>query len=186
MKKILIILAQGFEEIEAIIPIDIFRRLGIETIIAGLDDEIITGSHGVAIKTDVLFANYNELPDAIVFPGGMPGAENLANSAKVKDLILRMNSGKKLIAAICASPALVLAPTGILNSKTATCFPGLEKNFSSAIKFTEDKVVQDANIITSRGAGTAFEFGFKIAENIVGKAKSDTVAQQMLFLTRLT
>ncbi|MFH1798701.1 MAG: DJ-1 family glyoxalase III [Candidatus Omnitrophota bacterium] len=181
MKKILIILAEGFEEAEAVIPIDIFRRLGIETVIAGLDDNFVTGSHGIVIKTDVLFENYSELPDAVVFPGGMPGAENLANSTKVKSLISRMNSAKKLIAAICASPALVLAPTGVLNAKTATCYPGLEKNFSSTIKFSEEKVVQDGNIITSRGAGTVFEFGLKIAENIVGKAKSDMTAQQMLY-----
>jgi len=181
-KRAMIILADGFEEIEAITPIDILRRAEVEVVIAGLGGMVRTGSHGIAVKADILFDDCKgEHPDAIILPGGSPGAEHLASSVKVKDMVLHMHSKRKLIAAICASPALVLAPIGILAGKIATCFPGLEKLFSSDIKFVKDEVVQSDNIITSRGAGTSAGFGFKIAENLVGKAKADMVAKQMLF-----
>lgn len=180
-KKALIILADGFEEVEATTPIDILRRSEVEVIIAGLGKKEITGAHEITIKADVLFEEYNELPDAVVFPGGMPGAENLAISMKVKDLISKMNSAGKIIAAICASPALVLTPTGILKGKSATCYPGMEENFTSDIKRSSERVVQDGNVITSQGPATAFDFGLKVAENLIGKQKADMVAQQMLF-----
>jgi 4-methyl-5(b-hydroxyethyl)-thiazole monophosphate biosynthesis len=180
-KKALIVLAPGFEETEAIVPMDALRRSEIDVTIAGLGGQMVTGAHGVTVKADVVFADYKDIPDAVVFPGGMPGAENLASSTKVKELIAKMDSEGRIIAAICASPALVLAPTGILKGRTATCYPGLEKNFSSDVKVTKDKVVQDGNIITSRGPATAFPFGLKIAENLVGKAKAQMVAEQMLY-----
>lgn len=180
-KKAMVVLAQGFEEIEAVIPIDILRRAGIDVIIAGLDSSVIRGLHGVTINAENVFEGYDAGIGAFIFPGGMPCACNLAKSVKISDLILRANSEKKLIAAICASPAIVLAPTGVLDTKTATCYPGLEKKFSSKTKFTKEKVVQDGNIITSRGAGTAFEFALKIAASLTGEAKSDIVARQILF-----
>ncbi|MFH1552839.1 MAG: DJ-1 family glyoxalase III [Candidatus Omnitrophota bacterium] len=180
-KKALIVLADGFEEIEAVTPMDVLRRAEVEVIVAGLDGDFITGTHGVVIKPDIHIDDCNCLPDAVVFPGGLPGAENLASSVKVKDLILKMHSEGKLIAAICASPALVLAPTGILSGKKATCYPALEKNFAPDVKFVKEEVVQDGNVITSRGPGTAFAFAVKIAENLVGRAKADMIAEQMLF-----
>ena len=183
-KKALIILADGFEEVEAITPIDILRRSEIEVITAGLGKEEITGTHNITVKTDVIFEEYDELPDAIVLPGGMPGAENLAISAKVKELISKMDSKGRLIGAICASPALVLAPTGILDGKNATCYPGMDQNFPASVKSSKERVVQDGNIITSMGPATAFDFGLKMAENLVGKQKSDMVGQQMLFKGR--
>ncbi len=180
-KKALIVLADGFEEVEALVPADILRRAEVDVTIAGLGKDLVTSSHGVKIKTDMILADYDSLPDAIIFPGGMPGAENLASSPEVKNFILKMNSKGKLIAAICAAPALVLAPTGVLSGRKATCYPGTEKNFSTDIKFTKEKVVQDANIITSQGPGTTFAFGLKIAENLIGKTKADMVADHMLF-----
>jgi len=182
MKKIaLIVLAEGFEEIEAVTPVDILRRVGIEVTIAGLRKRSVTGAHGIKIETDILFSEYKTLPDAVIFPGGMPGAENLASSLEVKDLIIKMNAKKKLIAAICASPAILLAPMGILDGQKATCFPGCEKNFESTIEFTKQKTVQVKNIITSQGPGTAADFGLKIAENLTSKSAADMIAQQMLF-----
>ena len=179
-KKALVILAQGFEEIEAVIPIDMLRRAEVEVTVAGVGGEAITGSREVIIKPDVSLEECDLEPDAVILPGGMPGAENLATSSKVKEFVSKMYSKGKLVAAICASPALVLAPTGILNGKEATCYPGLEKNFSSEIKFSKERVVQDGNVITSQGPATAFEFARKITENLVGKAKADMVASQML------
>lgn len=181
MKKALIVLAEGFEEIEAVTPIDILRRSEVEVTIAGIGSDVITSTHNTNIKVDTRLDNYSGLPDAIILPGGLPGAENLASSVKLKDLILKMHSEGKIIAAICASPALVLSPTGILKGRKATCYPGLEKNFPSDVKAVKEAVVKDGNIITSRGPGTAFSFGLKIAESLAGKNKSDMVAGQMLF-----
>jgi len=182
MKKAMIILAEGFEEVEAITPIDILNRAGIETITAGVKNNVVKGAHGIAVETDITLEDSSiDLPDVIILPGGSPGAENLANAIFVKDIVAKMNNAGKLIAAICAAPALVLTPMGILDGKTATCFPGLEKNFSVNIKFSEEDVVQDGNIITSRGAGTASLFGLKILENLLGKETADTIKEQMLY-----
>ena len=180
-RQALMILADGFEEIEAVAPVDVLRRAQVDITVAGLGSSSITGAHNITIETDVIFEDYNFLPDVVIFPGGLPGAENLAASVKVKDLILKMNSEEKIIAAMCASPALVLAPTGILSGRAATCYPGLEENFSPDIKFVEEEVVQDANVITSRGPATALVFGLSLAENLVGRTKADMIAEQMLF-----
>ena len=181
-KQAVIILAKGFEEVEALIPMDILRRCGVEVIIAGLGSELVEGAHGTSVKADIIFEKYDGSPDAVILPGGMPGAETLASSTKVKGLVAKLNSENKLVAAICASPALVLAPTGILKGKKATCYPGMEKSFLSDVKFSDSEVVQDGNIITSRGPATAFAFGLKIAENLVGKSTADMVAKQMLYV----
>ena len=111
-KQAVIILANGFEEIEAVTPIDILRRVGIEVVIAGLGGDIVKSSRGMGIKADMNVENISFLPDVLILPGGMPGAEHLASSIKVKDLIRQMFDKKKLIAAICASPAVILAPMG--------------------------------------------------------------------------
>jgi len=180
-KKALIVLADGFEEIETITPIDILRRAGIEVIVAGLNKEEAIGSRGVIIKTKIKLSAYSSMPDAVVLPGGSPGAENLARSGRLKELILNMNSKEKLICAICASPALVLAPIGILDGKKATCYPGMEKNFSVDVRFSNDSVIQDGNIITSRGPATALPFALKIVESLARKDLADIVAKQVLF-----
>jgi 4-methyl-5(b-hydroxyethyl)-thiazole monophosphate biosynthesis len=180
-KKALLVLADGFEEIEALTPIDILRRAGVEVVVAGLGGKTVKGSRGAVMNADTELESYSGAPDAIVFPGGMPGAENLAKSSKVKELIRSLNAAGKLIAAICASPALVLAPTGLLDGKKATCYPGMEENFSSKITHVKDKVVQDGNIITSRGPATAFPFALKIVENLVGRETAELVGKATLF-----
>ena len=179
-KKVLIILADGFEEIEAITPIDVLRRAGVEVILAGLSGKIITGAHGVKFQTDVTLDEYKDLPDAIILPGGMPGAQNLGRSPKVAELVKKVNSQNKVVGAICAAPALALAPTGILNGKKATCYPGFEKDFPSSVTFSSDRVVVDGNIVTSRGPGSAFEFALELVEKLVGKEKAETVSEGML------
>ncbi len=181
-KHVLIVLAEGFEETEAIVPIDILRRCEVEVTVAGLKSEIVSGSHNVAVMTDIMLEEYSGMPDALVLPGGMPGAENLASSVKLKDLIIKMNSSGKIIAAICASPAVVLEPCGILERKSATCYPGMENGFSPLVRASKEDVVEDGNIITSRGPWTAFPFAFKVAEILVGESKSAMVASQMLYI----
>src|SRR3989338_3214373 len=142
-KKVLVILADGFEEIEATAPIDVLRRAGLEVTVAGLKDKVITGAHGLKFQADITLNQCKELPDAVILHGGMPGAQNLGNSKEVLEILKKMNSQNKLIGAICAAPALVLAPSGILEGKKATCYPSFEKNFPSSVRFSEARVVVD-------------------------------------------
>ncbi|MFO8052879.1 MAG: DJ-1/PfpI family protein, partial [Candidatus Omnitrophota bacterium] len=118
--------------------------------------------------------------DACILPGGMPGAENLAKSESVKKLLLCLNNQEKTIAAICASPAVVLAPLGILDNKTATCYPGMEKSFSNSTIYKNQKVVIDKNIITSQGPATALKFALEIVEQLAGKEIANKVARATL------
>jgi 4-methyl-5(b-hydroxyethyl)-thiazole monophosphate biosynthesis len=180
MKKVLIILAEGFEEIEAITPIDLLRRAGLEVTVAGLSKIEIEGSHRIRVHTDIILEEYNDLPDAIILPGGTLGAKHLGESKTVSEIVKKANSEKKVVAAICAAPALALAPAGVLNGKKATCFPGLEENFSSAVRFSEERVVEDGNIVTSRGAGTAMEFSLKLVERLSGKEKAKELKEKIL------
>src|SRR3989338_11700711 len=166
-KKVLIILAEGFEEIEAVTPIDVLRRAGAEVTSAGLSGKVVSGAHGIKFEADIPLDDYRDSPDAIILPGGMPGARNLAESKKVADFIKKMNSQKKIIGAICAAPALALSPTGVLDGKKATCYPGFESNFSKSVKFSQERVVTDGNVITSKGPGSALEFSVKLVEQLL-------------------
>lgn len=181
-KRALVILAEGFEEIEALTTVDILRRVNVEVTVAGLSGDVVKGSRGVVVKADRVLLDSDSDHDIVILPGGMPGAENLAKSSKVRKLILDMHARGKLVAAICASPALVLSPFGVLDAKKATCFPGMEPNFTARVKAVKDAVVQDGNIITSRGPATAFAFALKIAENLVGKEMTEMVARQTLYI----
>lgn len=179
-KNALIILAEGFEEIEAITCIDVLRRANIDLTVAGLQALVTKGSHNISITTDKELDKVGRNFDALILPGGMPGAINLAASQKVKSLILEMQSCGKIIAAICASPALVLAPTGILNNKTATCFPGMQNNLDKTTRYKTENVVIDENIITSRGPASALLFAVSIAEKLLGKDTSERLKKDLL------
>jgi len=180
LKKAIIVLANGFEEIEAVTVIDVLRRAKIDITVAGLGDAKIKGSRGITVIADKKLDETGSGFDACIFPGGMPGATNLAASGKVKDLIQKMNSQGKFIAAICASPAILLAPTGILKNKSATCYPGMQDGFEKDTKYKEDSVVVDGNLITSRGPATALEFSLAIVENLVGKETAERVKKATL------
>ncbi len=181
-KKALVILASGFEEIEAVTPIDLLKRAGIDVTVCGVGEKSITGGRAkITVVTEKNIADISEDFDAIILPGGMPGAANLAASPKVNELITKAHQTKKIIAAICASPVIVLTPLGILKNKTATCFPGMEKDFHPTTTFKKQSTVVDGNIITSQGAGTSFDFSLKIIEQLLGieavkKVKIATVA----------
>ena len=179
---LVVILAEGFEEIEAFTPIDILRRAGIEVVIAGLEGGNITGAHGVKVACDLEISDMDfDMIDGVVLPGGLPGAENLAASYVVLDAIKVLNGKGKLVAAICASPAYVLENTGILVERSATCYPGCESRFSPEVKFLVQDVVVDGNIITSRGPATAFPFALALVEYLAGKEKRDELAKGMLW-----
>ena len=182
-KKVLIILADGFEEIEATAPIDVLRRAGLEVTIASLKDKTVCGAHGLKFQADITLNQYKGLPDAVILPGGMPGAQNLGNSKEVLEILKKMNSQNKVIGAICAAPALALAPAGILNGKRATCYPGFEKNFNSSTQFSDARVVVDGNIVTSRGPGSAIEFALELAEQLVGKEQAKSLSEGLLVRT---
>jgi 4-methyl-5(b-hydroxyethyl)-thiazole monophosphate biosynthesis len=179
-KKAIIILATGFEELEAVSVIDILRRGGVELTITGLDGINISSSRNVTIVADKKFEDIKEDFDAVILPGGMPGAMHLSHSKKLSDFIKNMCTKGTIIAAICASPAVVLAPLGILDNKTATCYPGMQNEFPASTKYKEDAVVIDGNLITSRGPGTSMDFGYAIVERLIGKITSDKLRKDML------
>ncbi len=181
MKRAIICLAEGFEEIEAIVPIDLLRRAGVDVVIAGVGDSVITGSRGVTIKTDGEIASYADLDaDCMLLPGGLPGATNLAASWDVNNRLIRMFNDGKIIAAICAAPAAVLGRTGILEGRRATCYPGAE-SLSPGSQFVAEPVVVDGNLITAQGPGLAADFALAVITALVGTDKADEVKGAALF-----
>lgn len=183
-KKVLVVLADGFEEIEAITPIDVLRRAGLEVTTAGVGKQRITGAHGIAVEADVVLEKYDGVPDAIVLPGGQPGADNLAKSEALKKLLKRVNEKQNLIGAICAAPAVVLAPQGYLDGRSATCYPGFEGRLGPKTSFKLDRVVSDGNVVTSRGPGSAFEFALELVKRLAGPEKAESVSKAMLAAAR--
>ena len=180
-KAVLVALADGFEEIEAVTPIDILRRAGLEVLVAGVGKTELTGSNGIRLRADLELEKYaGPLPDAIVLPGGAQGASNLAASKAVSALLERMRGEGRLIAAICAAPAVVLGRTGLLDGKTATCYPGYEKNFGPSVSFSQERVVTDGRVITSRGPGSAMEFALEIVRELVDPATAERLTRALV------
>ncbi|MDR2742153.1 MAG: DJ-1/PfpI family protein [Treponema sp.] len=181
-KKALVFLADGFEEVEAVTPIDYLRRAGIEVTTASVSgNRTVTGAHGLPVVADSLLS---ELPagvawDVLVCPGGMPGAANIAASAPACALLKAQAAAGRLIATICASPAVVLSPLGLLRGRRFTCYPGMEKGVEGAF-WSADRVVADGNIITSRGAGTAGEFAVVVIGAILNQEEANKVAASVL------
>jgi len=179
-KKALMVLADGFEEVEASAPVDVLRRANVNVTIAGLSKKEVPGARGIKVLADTTLDEAKGDFDAVIFPGGQAGAENLSKSERVRNLIKEMNKKGKIIAAICASPAVVLAPTGVLKDKKAACYPGMEKEFSKDTCSSTEAVVIDGNIVTSKGPGTALDFGLKLAELLAGKEIASSVKEKML------
>lgn len=179
-KRAAVILAPGFEEIEAVTAIDVLRRAGVEVSIVGLDGRQIVGAHGLTVQADIALAELNQTPDAVVLPGGMPGSENLGASAEVAKLVREVHARGGICAAICAAPAYALAAFDILRGRRATCYPGCENRFPPGVKRAPERVVVDGNIVTSQAPGTALEFSLALAELLAGKAKADALRASML------
>lgn len=178
-KKALLILADGFEEAEAVVPADILRRAGVCVTLCALAKREVTGSRGIKIIADVTFDRIREDYDALILPGGGAGAQNLSRSNKVTELIKKMHKAGQIIAAICASPVVVLASAGILSGKKAVCYPGMEDGFPEDVTVVNQPVITDGNIITANGPGAAFSFGFKLAEVLSGADTADKVKKDM-------
>ncbi len=180
MKTACLLLAEGFEEVEALTQADYLRRAGINVTIAGIAGKNARGAHGIVVETDAGPEALEREYDAIVLPGGMPGARNLAESSAVRNLISRHYAQGKLIAAICAAPAVVLhGACNLLQGKKFTGYPGTEDSVKGA-HFVPERVVVDGNIITSRGPGTAGEFAVAIIAALEDRQKADEVARHAL------
>ena len=166
-----VFLAQGFEEIEALAPVDLMRRAGLTVITVAVGEgSVVTGAHGMSVATD---AHINDIEDCeeaelLMLPGGMPGTSNLNASAAVHRLIDSALYGGKRVAAICAAP-MILGKMGLLNGKKAVCYPGFEEYLKGA-EISDQKVVSDGKIITAKGVGAAVEFGLLLVEAIKDKA----------------
>lgn len=172
MPKVLVPLAQGCEELEAVTIIDLLRRAQIDVTTAGLDDGPVTASRGVKLvpDTDIDTALQEDF-DMVVLPGGKAGAENLDNDPRIKTLLKKMANDEKYTAAICAAPT-VLAGAGLLKGRKATSYPGfLEKMQLPDTTISNSPVVVDGNVITSRGPGTAMDFALVLIETLAGKDK---------------
>jgi len=180
MARVLVPLAEGFEEIEAVTVVDLLRRAGIEVHTASLDGPRVTGSHGIALMADIaLDAAVADDYDMIVLPGGMPGTEHLKNDPRVISLLRRFAAAGRFTAAICAAPS-VLARAGLLEERSATSFPGfLTADSASGIRLREDPVVVDGKVVTSRSAGTALEFGFALIELLAGPEVQQQVREKL-------
>lgn len=180
MKKVMIHLAEGFEEIEAITPIDVLRRAGCDVITVSISSKnAVTSRRNVTIMADRLFTESDyEQADMIVLPGGQPGANNLNAHDGLKKQITAFNGQGKWVAAICAAP-LVLGSTGILKGKKATCYPGTEAQLTGAT-VTGNTVEVDGNIITGKGPGVALEFSFTLVEKLVGRNKANELRKDMI------
>ena len=169
MKKVLVPLATGFEELEAVTVIDLLRRASIEVTVAGLDDGVVTGSRGTRILPDCNLTSAADLDfDMIVLPGGLPGADNLNADGRIHALLRRMSDQGKFIAAICAAPK-VLATAGLLNDKEMTSYPGsLSELAVEGMQNSGKAIVVDGNVVTSRGPGTAMDFALQLVQLLAG------------------
>ena len=182
MAKVYVFLADGFEDVEALIPIDVLRRGGVEVVtISTTLFPMVESAHGVNIEADLQFdqADYSDA-DLLMLPGGMPGASNLYDHKGVcKAVLAQFQAGKK-VSAICAAPAVVLAQLGVLDGKQATCYPGFERMLTKA-HYTGDLVTVDGNITTAEGPAAAFPYAYELLTQLVDKQTSDQIAEGMRF-----
>jgi len=181
MASVIVPLAQGCEEVEAVTVVDLLRRAGIHVVTAGLDAQPVRASRGVVLLPDTtldeaLQSDY----DMIVLPGGLPGADHLGDDARIITLLQEMAADGKYTAAICAAPR-VLARAGLLDGKHATSYPGaLETAAIPGLEYSEEAVITDGNVVTSRGPGTAMDFALHLIELLEGKSERDTVEAGLL------
>lgn len=178
--KAYVFLANGFEEVEAITPIDLLRRAGIQVITVSIsNDKKVVGAHNIPIEADTIFTaqDYDDA-DLLLLPGGMPGTNNLNAHDGLKKLICKHYSESKLIAAICAAP-IVLGQLSLLEGEDAVCYPGFENQLKGA-NLLYEKVIKSHHIITSRGVGCAIEFALKIIETLCGKKTAEEIALSII------
>lgn len=171
-------LANGFEEIEALLPLDLMRRAGLEVTTVGVGGKDITGSHGITVKADITDSDLaDNAPECVILPGGMPGTKNLDASPVVHKALDDALENNSLICAICAAP-MILGKRGILRGKKATCFPGFEEYLEGAT--VGGRAVRDGRVITGIGMGAALEFGIEIVAALKGREEAEKLAAAVL------
>lgn len=184
MAEAYIFLADGFEEVEALTPVDLLRRASVEVATVSVNgSDIVTGAHGIPVVADEIFEEAPGLTDALllVCPGGMPGASNLASHAGLCDLLVKQHASHRYVAAICAAPAVTLAPLGILKGLEATCYPGFESGLTEGgAAPMKQRVVKADNVITSNGPSSAIPFALALVDALRGPEAAAAVASGIL------
>ena len=177
---ILVFLAPGFEESEAIVPVDILRRAGLDVVTVAVgEDRAVQSSHGITVQADITADTLPDcLPEMLVLPGGMPGTRHLDGSQFVRSYLEKAYTEGRYIAAICAAP-MVLGKQGLLAGKNATCYPGFEQHLTGAT--VGGDVVKDGKIITARGMGVAVDFGLALVETLCGSEKAAAIREAICF-----
>ncbi len=179
MSQVAVLLADGFEEIEAVTIVDVLRRADVQVRTLALKNKSVRGAHGITMEADALLEQEHSLNwDLVVLPGGQPGANTLRDDPRVASLIERQLGQNRKVAAICAAP-IALGAHGMLKGRRATCYPGFEDQLHEA-KLTLDPVVVDQDITTSRGPGTAMSFALSLVEQLKGKSQADAIRKGML------
>ena len=174
-----VFLADGFEETEALAPVDILRRAKLPVTTVGVGGPVIRGSHNIYVQADITSGEFEPDPDmlGVILPGGMPGTRNLDADEDVREAVNYCKSRGLLLCAICAAPS-VLGHLGVLEGKKATCFPGFEGELTGA-EYTGEKVVTDGSVITAKGAGCALDFGLAIVAAVEGAEAAERIAEAM-------
>ncbi len=181
MKQAVMLFARGYEEVEALMTVDLLRRGGVDVKMASITDEMtVCGSHEIRVQMDTKLADVDvDQMDAVIIPGGKEGTDRLGEDASVCQVLKGAFQAGKVVAAICAAPS-VLGACGILEGKRATCYPGFEGKLTGA-EFVDEMAVVDGNVVTSRGLGTSMEFGFALLEVLVSKEMAEKVRGEIVF-----
>ena len=179
--EVVVPLAPGFEEIEAVAVVDVLRRAGLRTAFAGLEPGSVEGSHGIGIRPDVSLDDVVPGPlRAVVLPGGMPGSARLRDDLRVRRLLVAVHAQGGVVAAVCAAP-IALSAAGLLVGRKAVCFPGFESQLTGA-DVREDRVMVDDRIVTARGAGVAIEFALAVVALLIDESTARRIGASMLVL----
>ena len=180
--KIIVFLADGFEEVEALTVVDYLRRVDIEVDMVSITNELeVTGAHKIKVSSDKVLKDIKDIGsyDGVVIPGGLPGATNLRDDKDVIEIVKKLNDKDKLVSAICAGP-IVLEKAGIISGKNVTSYPGFEDQLKES-SYVEESVVKDGNIITSRGTSLAVEFAIEIVKHLLGEKKAQVLKDDILY-----
>jgi len=179
-KRVLVPLADGFEEIEAITPIDVLRRAGADVTVASVRGLSVKGSHGITVQAEMTLGDCATMEfDLIVLPGGMPGAAHLAESGMLCEMLKKHHENNRPLAAICAAPAVVLNPLGLLGKERVSCHPSFRAKLDDANR-TEERICVGDRLVTAAGPGVAMEFALALVELLVSREKAEELAKAMV------
>lgn len=180
-KRVCVLLADGFEESEAIVPVDLLRRGGVEVILAGAEALQVRGSHGILVTADALLSGVDlEGVDLVFVPGGLGGVNNLLASGAARDFLARAAAADKYLAAICAGPT-VLSRLGLIDGRRAVCYPGCEELLPPAVHVPGERTCRDGKLLTGEAAGSAFDLGLLMLEVLEGAEASDQVRRSVYY-----